>query len=104
MARFFGSIGFALTVESEPGIWTEKISEVNYIGDVERNARRYEPGISVHDNPVLNNQISIVADNFAIGNVGFIRYVKWAGTKWKITNVELRRPRLLLTIGEMYNG
>jgi len=104
MARFFGPIGFVQTVETEPGIWEEQVSEINYVGDVIRNTKRYEPGMSINDNLALNNLISVVADSFAISNLGNMRYVGWSGTNWKITNVEIQRPRLILTIGGVYNG
>jgi hypothetical protein len=60
--------------------------------------------MSINDNLALNNQLSIIADSFAINNLGNMRYVTWMGAKWNITNVEILRPRLLLTIGSVYNG
>ena len=33
-----------------------------------------------------------------------IRYVKWAGTRWKVDDVEVKRPRLKLTLGGVWNG
>lgn len=104
MAKFYGPIGFAITTETSAGVWTEVIKEYNYIGDVIRNTRRLEPGENLNDNLTINNSISIVADPFANQNFHAMRYVKWMGASWKITNVEVQRPRLLLTIGGVYNG
>ena len=50
------------------------------------------------------NEISIVADPFANQNFHTMLYVEFMGTKWKITNVEVKRPRLTLTLGGVYNG
>ena len=103
MAKFYGSIGFAETTEVASGVWEEVITERSYMGDILRNTRRLEPGEDLNDNLVINNQISIIADPFANQNFHAMKYVKWMGASWKITNVEVQRPRLLLTIGRVYN-
>lgn len=103
MAKFYGSIGFAETTEVASGVWKEVITERSYMGDILRNTRRLEPGENLNDNLVINNQISIIADPFANQNFHAMKYVKWMGASWKITNVEVQRPRLLLTIGRVYN-
>ena len=104
MAKFYGVIGYAVTSETAPGVWTETITERNYYGDVIRNTRRLEGGENLNDNVTVNNTISIVADPFAYSHFHTMRYVTWMGASWKIINVEVQRPRLLLTIGGVYNG
>jgi len=103
MAKFFGSIGYAETTESAPGVWTEVLTERNYSGDVIKNTRQWRAGENLNDDLAINNMISIVADPFAYQNFHKMRYVSWMGAFWKITNVEVQRPRLLLTIGGVYN-
>ena len=104
MSKYFGAIGFAKTIETAPGVWEETIIEKNYKGDVLRNTRRYESAEKLNDNVNINNQISILADSFAYENFFSMRYIVWFGSKWKITNIEVQRPRLLLTIGGVYNA
>jgi hypothetical protein len=104
MAKFFGKIGYIKTVESEPGYWEEQPIEREYYGDITRNTSRYQNGGQVNDNIVINNIISIVADPYANENFQHMRYVKWMNTEWKIENVEVQYPRLLLTLGGVYNG
>ena len=104
MAKFYGPIGFADAVETEPGVYEERITERSYYGDTGRNARRLESSGGVNDNVNVNNQISIVADPYANQNFFQMRYIKFMGTAWKITNVEVQYPRLILTIGGVYNG
>lgn len=104
MAKFYGAVGYAETVETRPSIWQETVIERNYYGDIVRNARRLESGESVNDDITINNSISIVADPYAQQHFFAIRYVKWMGTAWKVTNVEVQSPRLLLTIGGVHNG
>jgi hypothetical protein len=104
MAKFYGVIGFAETTETAPNVWEEVITEKNYTGDIVKNSRRLESGNSINDSITVSNTISIVADPYANLHFFNIRYAQWMGNLWKITNVEVERPRLLLTIGDLYNG
>ena len=106
MARFYGEVGYGFAAEdaNESGIWEDDIYEFPYYGDVIRNTRKLEPGENVNSDILINNSISIVADQYANEHFFAIRYVKWMGTRWKVTNVEVQRPRLILTFGGVYNG
>lgn len=104
MAKFYGVIGYSETVETSPGVWAEQVTERTYTGDVLRNTRRWENGEHLNDDLNINNSISIVADAFAYQNFFAIRYAQWMGSRWKVTNVEVQRPRLILTLGGVYNG
>ena len=104
MAKFYGSIGYGETKETRPGVWEEVLTEREYFGDVLQFNRRLESGENLNDDLNVNNKISIVADPFACENFHAMRYVTWAGARWKVTNVEVQYPRLILTIGGVYNG
>lgn len=104
MAKYMCTIGFGVEVEKEPGIMMPDISERRYACDVLRNSRRFENRNEINDNLNVNNQFSIVADAYAYQNFFAMRYIVWMGAKWKISTVEVLRPRLLLTIGGVYNG
>ena len=104
MSRFYGAVGYAKTVNTAPGVFEEVEEEMMYYGDVLRNARRLESGENLNDQLVVNNSISILADAHALNHFFEIRYVVWEGAKWKVTNVEVQRPRLILTLGKVYNG
>lgn len=104
MNKWYGNIGFAELVESEPGLWEETITVRPYYGDVLRNSRRLSNSGNVNDNITLSNQISIVSDPYADQNFHSIRYVEYMGSKWKVLDVEVQRPRLILSLGEVYNG
>ena len=105
MAKFYGNIGYAAaTVETTPGVWEEQITERTYFGDLLRNNRKLQTANQLNDDINVANEISIVADPFANENFHSMRYVEFMGTKWKITNVEVRFPRLILTVGGVYNG
>ena len=105
MAKYSGKVGYGpTTVETAPGVWNEVVVERSYVGDILRNTRRLQSGESVNDDLSVNNSISIVADPYANENFFAIRYVQWMGTLWKVTEVEVQSPRLLLRLGGVYNG
>ena len=104
MAKFYGVIGFnPETVETAPGVYTEDIVEKYYAGDLLRNSRRLQNSNGVNDDVQISNEISIVADEYAYMHFQSIRYVEFMGAKWKVSNVEVQHPRLLLTLGGVYN-
>jgi hypothetical protein len=104
MARFFGRIGYGETVETTPGVWVDAIIEYSYYGDVIRNSRELREGENLNKDLSVQNSISIVADEYANEHFFDIRYVEWMGSLWTISSVEVQRPRLLLRLGEVYNG
>lgn len=104
MAKYYGKIGFAESVESAPGVHVEKIVERNYYGELVRNSRRLQSANQLNDDINISNEISIVADPYADKNFHMMRYIEFMGTKWKISNVEVQPPRLILTAGGVWNG
>ena len=104
MAKFCGVVGFAVTEETKPGVWTNVITEREYYGDVLSNARRLQTIDQLNDDINVSNRISIVADAFANENFHSMRFIEYMGTVWKVTNIEVQRPRLILTLGGVYNG
>lgn len=106
MARFYGEIGYGDSVEDPPesGVYIDNIIEFPYYGDVIRNTRKLESGESLNDDISVGNSISVVADEYAVEHFSAIRYIRWAGALWTVTQVEVRSPRLILSLGSVYNG
>ena len=104
MAKWYGKIGFAESVEAEPGVWTEEITERSYYGDLTKNTYNLNSQNVTSTNVNISNSIRIVSDPYADQNFPSMRYVEFRGTKWKIINVEVQYPGLLLMIGGLYNG
>ena len=103
MAKWYGVIGFAETVETVPGVWEDRITERPYFGDLNRNSRRLQTANQLNDDINVSNEISIVADPFAMNNFHSMRYVEFMGAKWKVSNVDVQYPRLNLSVGGVYN-
>ena len=97
MTKFFGEIGFSSTLETSPGVYTDTIMPREYYGDIERQGRRWENGENINDDLIVNNYVSILADDFAMSNVGNMKWVSILGSKWKIQSVEMAYPRIKLT-------
>lgn len=105
MAKFYGKIGYVLTTETAPGVWSDSEPiERYYRGDVLQNNRRWETTSSVNDDIKINNRLSIVADPFAYENLYTMKYVEWYGTKWKVSEVDIQPPRIIISLGGVYNG
>lgn len=104
MAKFHGKIGYSQQVQTAPGVWTDQVSEREYYGDVIRESKQWTGRDEVNDNLTINNRISIIADDFANANFSAMRYVVWYGVYWKVSSIELQRPRLILSLGGVYNG
>lgn len=104
MARFFGTIGYGEAVEKVPGIWEDVITERKVYGDVLRNTYRSEESENVNNDLSISNSISIVADAKLRSHMRAIKYISFMGENWTVSSVEIALPRLILQLGEVYNG
>lgn len=104
MARFYGEVGYAVESESSPGIFTSSLLAVNYYGDEIKHSVRIQSSDKINDDLVPSSQVSIIADPYAEKNYSNIRYVVLHGVKWKVTNVDVQRPRIILSLGGVFNG
>lgn len=102
--KFFGPIGYAETVETAPDVWRPVITERSVYGDVIRNSRGLVEGDKVNNDITVGNSISIVADAYANEHFHAIKYLKWQGAYWIVSDVRVEPPRLILRLGGLYNG
>ena len=104
MARFHGYVGFVDTVDGDNGVHYPTVVEQEYSGDILQYGNRVQSGVSINDDPVITNRVSIVADPYAREHFDTIKYVLWMGTLWTVTSVSVEFPRLILTLGGVYTG
>lgn len=102
MNKWYGKIGYATLVETAPDVWTEQITEVMTPGNIQQLSRRLQDASQVNPNVVITNALSILADPYAMKHFQDIRYAEVWGTKWRVNNVEVQQPRLLLHLGDRY--
>lgn len=104
MAKYHGKIGFGVSSEIRPGVWKDTIVEKTYYGDILQNYVRNENAQQVNDNLNISNRFSILSDPFAVQNFHSIKYLEYIGVKWKVTTVDVQYPRLILSVGGVYNA
>ena len=103
MAKYYGTVGYAETVETAPDVWQEVITERDYSGEAMRITKKWQSSEHLNDDLSINNRLSILADPYAYDHFHSIRYATWMGTKWKVSSVEVAYPRLLLDLGGVYH-
>ena len=104
MARFHGYVGYVDTIETVAGVHMPEVTEHEYSGDILQYGNKVQAGVSVNDDPVITNRVSIIADPYAREHSDTIKYVVWMGTPWNVTAVSVEYPRLILTLGGVYTG
>lgn len=104
MAKWCGKVGYIIQDEVEPGIYLQVPQEREYYGDLLSGMSKWSTSGKVNDDLNVANKISIMADPFAYQHFSSIKYVEIMGTKWNVSTVEPQFPRLILTVGGVYNG
>lgn len=106
MRRVRTVVGYGHSAETPPdsGNWKDVITERVLRGDVLRNSRRLANDQKVNNDISVGNSLSLVADPYARENFIYIKYVKWKGVLWTVSNIDEEYPRLILRLGEVYNG
>lgn len=104
MNKFCGNIGFVKYVEKEKGIYSPQSIEKRYFGDKIKMNQKYESTSQLNDNIRLNTSISVIADKYLRDNIGVMKYVCLDGQRWTINTIDdTTYPRILLTLGGLYN-
>jgi len=107
MARYYGRIGFLKReVESEerPSRYVPEMEERFYTGELYKNYARQQSAEKPVDDFGINNDISIVADAYALNNFASMKYVEFMGTLWEVQSVTVEHPRLRISFGGIYHG
>lgn len=103
--RFYGKVAFCDdNVEGAPGVYTEHLLIRDYYGDVLSDNRYWNQPETLNDDLTIKNRLSILADSYAFDHFGAMRYVEMFGQRWSISSVEIKRPRLIISLGGLYNG
>lgn len=104
MNKWYGKVGYIETTEIEPGTWDEQETVREYYGEWVKKSSKFVVSGDANDNRDVSAELSIVADSYADLHFYSIRYVEFGGVKWKVNTIEPRRPRLILSLGGVYNG
>lgn len=104
MAKYYGKIGFATQEEIRPSVWVPTIEERYYAGDLYKNYTKQKNAEASVDDFTISNDVSIVADPYALNHFSSMKYVEFMGTLWEVQSVMVEYPRLRISFGGVYNG
>lgn len=105
MTKYKGHIGYSVQEEIRPGVWGQPfVRECMFYGDVIEPYIRHDQSDNVNDDLKIANTISILVDPKSFKHASNMRYLEYMGSRWKITGFQTRYPRIILTLGGVYNG
>ena len=104
MAKFAGLVGYVTQEETAPGVWSPVEQTRMMKGDFYMESSRHQNGDKVNKDIALNHRVSLVGDAYAFANYYAIRWIEIKGVKWEVTSIEVKRPRLTVNVGGLYNG
>lgn len=104
MTRFQGKIGMNRgPVETEPGIFTPTIEEIEVSGTMMSLSLRW-PQAGMNDGLSAKHILSILVPESERIDYNEVVYVIWNDAKWSVVSISYERPRINLTLGGLYNG
>jgi len=103
--RVSGVIGYGEQTKIRPGVVEDVIIEKKFRGETVRPpSSGPDEGQKVNDDLRVGVTLSIVAGAYHSTHVHAIRYISWQGQLWKVSNVDVQHPRLILRLGGLYHG
>lgn len=104
MVKYAGLVYYTTQLETKPGVWKDSVKEHFMRGDVLRKASSSQNGDKVNSDVSLNHRVSLIADEYALGNYHDIKGIQINGRVWQVESIEVQRPRLIVTLGGLLNG
>jgi len=109
MAKYSGLVGYITQEESSPGVWSSVENPKLMKGDIIRQSSSFQSdgrtsSSKVNDDITLNHRVSLLGDAYAFSNYYTIKWIALDGLKWQVSSVEIQRPRIIVTLGGLWNG
>lgn len=110
MTKFTGLVGYVTQEQSAPGVWSPvenpKMMRGDFISQASTNGNgsHISDTGKVNDDVSLNHRVSLLGDTYAFNNFMNLKWIQIGGKKFEISSVELRRPRLIVSVGGVYRG
>lgn len=94
------------SIEISPGIWKPAgVREIKATGDFVSSRKEFSVrSDSTNDDVTMSNTISIVMSKDLFNNLSNLRYLTVNGARYKVTSFEINRPRIVITLGGLWNG
>jgi hypothetical protein len=104
MSRYAGLVGYVTQEENVPGVWSSVDKSVMMKGDLIRQSSSVQNGDKVNSDVTLNHRVSLLGDAYAFNNYFNLKWIELNGQKWEVSSIELQRPRIIVTVGGVWNG
>lgn len=104
MSKFSGLVGYVTQSEISPGVWSSVENSKVMKGDIIRQSSSSQNGDKVNNDVSLSHRVSLLGDAYSFGNYYNIRWIDINSQKWQVTSVEIQRPRIIVTLGGIWNG
>ena len=104
MPKIHCEVGYETFEDTGLGDYEPVVTKRHYKGDLITVSKSFNQNEGINDDLRVSNRISLIADAYAYDHFFGIVYVYWAGQRWKVSNVTVERPRLILTLGGVYNA
>lgn len=102
--RTSATLGVTGQQEVRPGIWEDVNVEVPVLGTVKQTTEVLEGGDNILPRHVTTTSISVPAREVGLRDNSDIRYIIFKGIPWQIRNIVDEPPKIVIFIGEKYNG
>lgn len=104
MAKFTGLVGYVTQEEDVPGVWSPVETQKMMRGDTIRQSSSGQNDNKVNSDIALGHRVSLLGDSYAFSNYYNLKWVQVNGRKWEVSSVEIQRPRIILSVGGLWNG
>lgn len=104
MTKYAGLVGYVVQEQTAPSVWTPVETPKRMKGDIIRQSASTQNDDKVNSDITLNHRVSLIGDAYAFSSYFNIRWIEIDGHKWEVTNVEVQRPRIIVSLGGPWNG
>lgn len=104
MAKYAGLVGYVTHEEITPGVWSPVDNSKRMRGDIIRQSSMNQNGDKVNSDITLAHRVSLIGDAYAFQYYHGIKWIEIDGQKWEVGSVEIQRPRIIVTLGGVWNG
>jgi hypothetical protein len=104
MTKYAGLVGYVTQEETVPGVWSSVETPLIMKGDIIRETSSSQDDGKVNSNISLNHRVSLIGGAYSFKNYYFMKWIEIDGRKWEISSIEIQRPRIIVTLGGLWNG